>query len=82
MKNIKMIITDLDMTVLHTDKAISEYTQDIFNRCAEKNIITAIATARYYIGAEKYINALIPNYEITTDGTMTYKNGEFIWNGI
>ena len=74
-----MIITDLDMTVLHTDKSISKYTQDIFKKCNENGIYTAVATARYYIGAEKYINILNPDYEITTDGTMTYKNGEFIY---
>lgn len=79
MKKVKMIITDLDMTVLHTDKSISEYTQHIFKRCAENGIITAVATARYYIGAEKYINILNPDYEITTDGTMTFKNGKFIY---
>lgn len=74
-----MIITDLDMTVLHTDKSISEYTKNVFAQCAENNIITAIATARYNIGAEKYINDLKPDYEITTDGTMTYKKGDFIF---
>lgn len=79
MKNVKMIITDLDMTVLHTDKSISDYTQHIFKKCAENGIITAVATARYYIGAEKYIDILNPDYEITTDGTMTFKKGEFIY---
>ena len=79
MKKVKMIVTDLDMTVLHTDKSISEYTQRIFKRCAEVGIITTIATARYYIGAEKFINILQPDFEITTDGTMTYKKDKFIY---
>lgn len=79
MKHIKMIITDLDMTILHTDKSISDYTLSVLKRCAEQGILTAVATARYYIGAEKYINILNPDYEITTDGTMTFKNGKFIY---
>lgn len=79
MKEIKLIITDLDSTVLHNDKSISIYTQNIFNRCIKYGIVTAIATARYYIGAEKYINILKPNYEITTDGTMVYSAGNFIY---
>lgn len=79
MKDFKMIITDLNMTVLHTDKSISEYTRDVFSRCVQNNIITAIATARYNIGAERYINDLKPDYEITTDGTMTYKKGVFMF---
>lgn len=79
MKDIKMIITDLDFTILHTDKSISTYTQDVFKRCADYGIMTAIATARYYIGAEKFIEVLKPDYEITTDGTMTYHNNEFLF---
>jgi Cof subfamily protein (haloacid dehalogenase superfamily) len=76
---IEMIITDLDMTVLRTDKSISDFTRNVFKSCAENGIVTAIATARYYIGAERYIDALNPHYEITTDGTMTYQNGKFLF---
>lgn len=79
MKNIKLIITDLDLTLLHTDKSISEYTQYIFKKCSEYGISTAIATARYKIGAEKFINILNPDYEITTDGTMVHCNGKLIY---
>lgn len=79
MKNIKLIITDLDFTLLHTDKSISEYTQYIFKKCSKYGIRTAIATARYQIGAEKFINALKPDFEITTDGTMVHCNGELIY---
>lgn len=79
MKNIKLIITDLDFTILHTDKSISDYTQNVFKKCSEYGIRTAIATARYKIGAEKYINILNPDFEITTDGTMSYCNGKLIY---
>ena len=75
----KMIVTDLDMTVLRTDKTISDYTRNVFNKCNQKGLITVVATARYYIGAEKYINILNPQYEITTDGAMTYSKGRFIF---
>ena len=79
MKDIKLVITDLDMTILHSDKSISEYTQRIFQNCVDSNIVTAIATARYYIGAEKFIGTLNPVYAITTDGTMTFRNGDFLY---
>ena len=32
MKNIKLIITDLDFTLLHTNKSISEYSKNIFKK--------------------------------------------------
>lgn len=79
MKNIKLIITDLDFTLLHTDKSISEYSKNIFRKCSKYGIKTAIATARYRIGAEKYINILKPDFEITTDGSMVYHDGELIY---
>jgi len=79
MEDIKMVITDLDFTVLHTDKNISAYTQDIFKRCADYGILTAVATARYFIGAERFIDILKPDYEITTDGTMTYCDKDFLF---
>jgi len=79
MKNIKLIITDLDLTVLHTNKSISDYTQNVFAKCSEYGIRTAIATARYQIGAEKFVDLLKPNFEITTDGTMIHCNGELIY---
>ena len=79
MKNKKLIITDLDFTLLHTDKSISEYSKNIFRKCSKYGIKTAIATARYRIGAEKYINILKPDFEITTDGSMVYHDGELIY---
>jgi len=79
MKNIKLIITDLDFTVLHTNKSISDYTQNVFAKCSQYGIRTAIATARYQIGAENFINILKPDFEITTDGTMIHCNGELIY---
>ena len=44
--NIKMIVFDLDGTLLKTDKTVSEYTLGIVSRCRKMGIKTAIATAR------------------------------------
>jgi len=43
---IKMIITDLDNTLLRSDKTISEYTIDVLKKCQSKGIKVAFATAR------------------------------------
>lgn len=43
---VKMIVTDLDRTLLRTDKTISDYTADVFNRCHQNGIKVAFATAR------------------------------------
>ena len=45
-KAIKTIITDLDRTLLHTNKTISDYTQQVLKMCHEKGILIMSATAR------------------------------------
>lgn len=42
----KAIITDLDRTLLRTDKTISAYTLDVFQRCHEKGLLLFSASAR------------------------------------
>lgn len=42
----KAIITDLDRTLLRTDKTVSEYTHTILKKCHERGILLMAATAR------------------------------------
>lgn len=42
----KAIITDLDRTLLRTDKSVSEYTCAILKKCRERGILLMAATAR------------------------------------
>ncbi|MDR1736728.1 MAG: HAD family hydrolase [Oscillospiraceae bacterium] len=44
--DIKMIVTDLDDTLLRRDKTVSEYTAEVLLRCRELGIKTVIATGR------------------------------------
>ena len=44
--NIKMIVTDLDETLLRTDKTISTYTRDVISKCRDTGIKVAYATGR------------------------------------
>lgn len=44
--SVKMIVTDLDGTLLKTDKSISENTKAILNRCREAGIKIVYATGR------------------------------------
>ena len=77
---IKMILTDLDHTLLRQDGTISENTLNVLSKCRAKGILFAIATARYWIGAEKYIRQLRPDYEITTDGTLIHSDDECVYS--
>lgn len=78
--NPKMILTDLDGTLLRSDGSISEHTKRALKTCQDCGILVVIATARYWIGAECYIEELQPDYEITTDGTLVHRCGEQIYS--
>jgi len=43
---IRLIVTDLDRTLLRSDKTLSEYTIDVLNRCRAQGVSIAFATAR------------------------------------
>ena len=77
---IRLILSDLDHTLLREDGSVSEETLRVLEACRAKGIRFAIATARYWIGAERYIALLRPDYEITTDGTLVHAGGERIYS--
>ena len=72
--NVKMIVTDLDNTLLRTDKTISDYTASVFSRCREKSIKTVFATARPIRTVTHMCN------RIKTDAAI-YHNGAVITIG-
>ena len=76
----KMILTDLDGTLIRSDGSISERTKSVLRDCQNRGIYVVIATARYWIGAERYIEEIQPDYEITTDGTLIHRHGEQIYS--
>lgn len=48
MKNIRMVVTDLDSTLLRRDKTVSPFTLDTLAEMRRRGVIFAIATARPY----------------------------------
>ena len=70
--NIKMIVTDLDGTLLRKNKTISEYSASVFRRCKENGIKTVYATARPIRAVEKWLN--LP---VSFDASV-YHNGAVI----
>ena len=45
-ENIKTIVVDLDRTLLHTDKTLSEYTVEVLKECKKNGMRIMVATAR------------------------------------
>ena len=76
----RLILSDLDHTLLRSDGSISDHTLDVLKRSRENGMLFAIATARYWIGAERYIELLKPDFEITTDGTLIHSGDKCIYS--
>jgi len=71
---VKMIVTDLDGTLLRSDKTVSAYTVSVLEQCRKRGIKVVFATARPPRAVEQ-INA-----EIKTDACI-YHNGAIITAG-
>jgi len=68
MEQRKAIITDLDRTLLHTDKTISEHTLKVLQNCHDKGCCIMAATAR----PER---AILGYHELVKFDAMTVMNG-------
>ena len=78
MSNIKLIVTDLDGTLLRTDKTISDYTVSVFKRCRDKGLKTAFATARALSMVTEYLEVVAIDGLVATNGAFIYANGNII----
>lgn len=68
--DIQAIILDLDGTVLRSDKSISPATLTALQRCRQRGIVLAVATARAEAAAEKYLAQLAPDAVISNGGAL------------
>lgn len=82
---IKMIVTDLDNTLLRTDKTVSSYSLSVFIRLREKGIMTAFATARYFRTVEEWLIPAIgfrPDIVISLNGVYAYREGQTLYRSV
>ena len=80
--NIKMIATDLDHTLLRTDKTISDYTANILHTCKSQGIKIVIATARAESECILYEKILTPDAIITNRGANIRVSGKTIYSAV
>lgn len=67
---IKMIITDLDDTLLRSDKNISEHTIAVLKRCQSKGIKIVFATARSMQALQRIFGQFTPDIFIGYGGSL------------
>ena len=76
---IKLIVWDLDRTLLRTDKTISPRSAAVFKKCKEKGILTAVATARSEWASKRICDFLKPDICILNSGGLAIQNGKILY---
>jgi hypothetical protein len=72
----KMIVTDLDGTLLRNDKSISEYTFKIIKKLCDEGHKFVIATARPFRATKKLLENVKIDAGIYHNGALIFINGE------
>ena len=79
---LKAIITDLDGTLLRSDKTISEYTVRVFTECRKRGMMIFAATARPERSVKAYRDQIVFDAVTTLNGAKIILNGHFFENVI
>lgn len=70
---IKVIITDLDGTLLNTEHQISYYTKTVFQQLHRENYLIIVATGRHHLDALPIVETLeCPVYLVTSNGARIH----------
>ncbi|MCI8441255.1 MAG: HAD family hydrolase [Provencibacterium sp.] len=77
--NCRLLLFDLDGTLLRSDKIISQATLKALYGCREKGIQIGISTSRGERNALPFIEELQPDISITSAGALVKYNGETIY---
>lgn len=81
MKNkIEIILTDLDNTLLKSNKSISDYSLDVIKRCRKQGMLFGIATARSKMTASSIIEKLNPDIIISNGGALVNYKHKIVYN--
>lgn len=72
---VRMLVSDLDRTLLGSDGLLSDYTVGVLQRCWKQDIIVAFATARSVSAARAVTSAFKPDYIIANLGATIAKYG-------
>lgn len=77
---IKLIITDLDKTLLNDKKEVTDYTAEVLKKCQTKGIKVAFATARPERATMNFQQSFQPDYIISNNGATISCKGKTIYN--
>ena len=79
MENISLVLADLDGTLFHDDKSISDYTKQTIKKLQAKGVLFGICTSRAYVNAIKFLDGITPDIFITNGGGMVRQGDKKIY---
>lgn len=79
MDNCRLLLFDLDGTLLRSDKAISRRTLKALRECRHNGILIGVSTSRSELNALSFIKELQPDVLIVSGGALVKYNGEYIY---
>ncbi|GIQ60519.1 hydrolase [Flavobacterium collinsii] len=73
LKNIKVVVSDLDGTLLNPQHRISDYTKSIFQELHNQNYLIVVATGRHHLDAMAIVATLeVPVYLVSSNGARIH----------
>ena len=79
MNQYRLLLFDLDGTLLRSDKTISQKTLKVLRECRDKGILIGVSTSRSEQNALSFIEELQPDVTIASGGALVKYNGEYIY---
>ncbi len=78
----KLVLTDLDRTLLTTDKRISDKSVEVLKKCRDKGILVGFSTSRGYVKIQDYLKQVNPDVVICNDGGNIFYKGEMVFQAV
>ena len=80
MENVSIILSDLDGTLFHNDKSISDYTKQVIRQAQGKGILFGVCTARAKVNALRFLEGIEPDILISNGGGLITYREQIIYN--
>ena len=75
----KLLLFDLDDTLLRSDKTISKHTLEVLEKCREQGYLIGVSTSRGETNSLLYISELRPEVIICSGGAVVKYMGQYIY---
>ena len=82
MENCRLLLFDLDGTLLCSDKTISKRTLKALQECRKKGILTGVSTSRGEQNVLSFLDELKPDILITSGVALVKYNGRCIYKAM